>query len=112
MKINAELEQVNSIVEKPDPEEAPSTLAVVGRYILTPRIFHHLQNVKPGAGGEIQLTDAIASLIEEERVLAYRYKGRRYDCGSKLGYLQATVALGLEHPEVKEEFAAYLQSLK
>ncbi len=112
MKINAELEQVNGIVEKPDPEEAPSTLAVVGRYILTPRIFHHLHNVKPGAGGEIQLTDAIAALIEEERVLAYRYQGTRYDCGSKLGYMQATVALGLEHPEVKQEFAEYLQSLK
>jgi len=112
MKINAELEQVNGIVEKPDPEEAPSTLAVVGRYILTPRIFHHLHNVKPGAGSEIQLTDAIAALIEEERVLAYRYQGTRYDCGSKLGYMQATVALGLEHPEVKQEFAEYLQSLK
>lgn len=112
MKINAELEQVNSIVEKPDPEEAPSTLAVVGRYILTPRIFHHLQNVRPGAGGEIQLTDAISALIEEERVLAYRYKGTRYDCGSKLGYLKATVALGLEHPEVKDDFADFLHSLK
>ncbi len=111
-KINAELEQVSGIVEKPAPEEAPSTLAVVGRYILTPRIFHHLHNVKPGTGGEIQLTDAIAALIEEERVLAYRYKGTRYDCGSKLGYLQATVSLGLEHPEVKKEFAEYLQSLK
>lgn len=112
MKINAGLEQVNSIVEKPDPEEAPSTLAVVGRYILTPRIFHHLQNIRPGAGGEIQLTDAISALIEEERVLAYRYKGTRYDCGSKLGYLKATVALGLEHPEVKDEFADFLHSLK
>lgn len=112
VRVNAELEQVTGIVEKPKPEEAPSTLAVVGRYILTPRIFHHLQNVKPGAGGEIQLTDAIAALIEEERVLAYRYKGTRYDCGSKLGYLKATVALGLEHPEVKDEFAAYLHSLK
>jgi UTP--glucose-1-phosphate uridylyltransferase len=111
-KINAELEQVNGIVEKPDPEEAPSTLAVVGRYILTPRIFYHLQHVKPGAGGEIQLTDAIAALVGEERVLTYRYKGTRYDCGSKIGFLKATVALGLEHPEVKEEFAAYLQSLK
>lgn len=112
MKINAELEQVNGIVEKPDPEEAPSTLAVVGRYVLTPRIFHHLQHVQAGAGGEIQLTDAIAALIEEERVLAYRYKGKRYDCGSKLGFLQATVAMGLEHTEVKEEFAEYLQGLK
>jgi len=112
VRVNNELEQVTGIVEKPDPEEAPSTLAVVGRYILTPRIFHHLQNVKPGAGGEIQLTDAISALIEEERVLAYRYTGERYDCGSKLGYLQATVASGLAHPEVKEEFAEYLRSLK
>jgi UTP--glucose-1-phosphate uridylyltransferase len=112
VRVNDELEQVSGIVEKPDPEEAPSTLAVVGRYVLTPRIFHHLRNIKPGAGGEIQLTDAIAALIKEERVLAYRYRGTRYDCGSKLGYLKATVAMGLEHPEVKEEFAAYLESLK
>lgn len=110
-RVNATLEQVTGIVEKPVPEEAPSTLAVVGRYVLTPRIFHHLRNVRPGAGGEIQLTDAISALIEEERVLAYRYEGTRYDCGSKLGYLKATVAMGLEHPEVSEEFAAYLQSL-
>ena len=111
-RVNAELEQVLGMVEKPNPEDAPSTLAVAGRYILTPRIFHHLQHLGKGAGGEIQLTDGIAALIEEERVLAYRYKGTRYDCGSKLGFLQATVALGLQHPEVKEEFAAYLQSLK
>lgn len=110
-RVNAELEQVNGIVEKPDPEEAPTTLAVVGRYILTPRIFHHLHNIGKGAGGEIQLTDAIESLIAEERILAYRYQGKRYDCGSKLGYLQATVDMGLQHPEVKEEFAAYLKSL-
>jgi len=110
--INAELDQVMGIVEKPRPEDAPSNLAVVGRYILTPRIFHHLHNIGAGAGGEIQLTDGIAALIEEERVLAYRYKGTRYDCGSKLGFLQANVALALEHPEVKEEFAAYLQGLK
>lgn len=111
-RVNAELEQVTGIVEKPDPEEAPTTLAVVGRYILTPRIFHHLHNVGKGTGGEIQLTDGIAALIEEERVLAYRYKGTRYDCGSKLGFLEATVAMGLEHPEVKEAFATYLKNLK
>ena len=107
-----DLEQVNGIVEKPKPEDAPSTLAVVGRYILTPRIFHHLQNVKPGAGGEIQLTDGIAALLAEEKMLAYRFQGIRYDCGSKLGYLKASVALALKHPEVRDEFAAYLQSLK
>ncbi|MDD5300054.1 MAG: UTP--glucose-1-phosphate uridylyltransferase GalU [Gallionella sp.] len=107
-----DLEQVNAIVEKPKPEDAPSTLAVVGRYILTPRIFHHLEKVQAGAGGEIQLTDGIAALMQEEKMLAYRFKGIRYDCGSKLGYLKAMVALGLKHPEVRDEFAAYLDSLK
>jgi UTP--glucose-1-phosphate uridylyltransferase len=110
--LSENLEQVNGIVEKPSPEDAPTTLAVVGRYILTPRIFHHLENVRAGAGGEIQLTDGIAALIEEEKMLAYRFSGTRYDCGSKLGYLKATVALGLKHPEVSDEFAAYLHSLK
>lgn len=110
--LSDDLEQVNGIVEKPKPENAPTTLAVVGRYILTPRIFHHLQNVRAGAGGEIQLTDGIAALMQEEKMLAYRFKGTRYDCGSKLGYLKAMVALGLKHPEVQDEFAAYLQSLK
>ena len=81
---------------------------MIGRYILTGRIFDHLRNLKPGAGGELQLTDAIASLLQEEAVLAYQFKGVRYDCGSKLGYLQATVELGLKHPEVGAEFAAFL----
>lgn len=94
------IERVHGIVEKPKPEVAPSTLAVVGRYILTPRIFHHLENIKPGTGGEIQLTDGIAALVNEEQVLAYRFNGIRLDCGSKLGYLQAQVAFGLKHPEV------------
>lgn len=107
-----DLEQVTAIVEKPKPEDAPSNLAVVGRYILTPRIFHHLAGVKKGAGGEIQLTDGIAALMKEEQMLAYRFKGTRYDCGSKFGYLQATVALGLKHPEVRDEFAAYLATLQ
>ena len=102
------LERINGIVEKPAPENAPSTLAVVGRYILTPRIFKHLETVRSGAGGEIQLTDAIASLLAEEQVLAYRYQGVRYDCGSKLGYLQATVDYGRRHPEVGAAFSAYL----
>jgi len=110
--IDADLEQVDGIVEKPDPEKAPTTLAVVGRYILTPRIFHYLKNVQAGAGGEIQLTDGIAALMQEEKMLAYRFKGTRYDCGSKLGYLKAMVALGLKHPEVREEFAEYLKQLK
>lgn len=106
------IEQVSGMVEKPKPEEAPSTLAVVGRYVLTSRIFHHLRSVQPGSGGEIQLTDGIASLLSEQQVLAYRYDGVRYDCGSKLGYLQATVELGLRHAEVGPAFAAYLDGRK
>ncbi|HET7062379.1 MAG TPA: UTP--glucose-1-phosphate uridylyltransferase GalU [Nitrosospira sp.] len=102
---------VTGIVEKPRPEDAPSTLGVVGRYILTPGIFRHLEKIRPGAGGEIQLTDGIASLLEEERVLAYEFRGIRYDCGSKLGYLKATVAMALEHPEVAQPFAEYLATL-
>ena len=102
---------VSAIVEKPQPQDAPSTLAVVGRYILSSRIFHHLANVQAGAGGEIQLTDGIAALLREDKVLAYRFEGRRYDCGSKLGYLQAMVAYGKKHPEVGAEFTAYLKSL-
>jgi UTP--glucose-1-phosphate uridylyltransferase len=102
------VEKVSAIVEKPKPEDAPSTLAVVGRYVLTPRIFHHLETVTPGSGGEIQLTDAISALLAEQQVLAYRYQGIRYDCGSKLGYLQATVEFAKRHPEVGEAFREYL----
>ncbi|MCG6874753.1 MAG: UTP--glucose-1-phosphate uridylyltransferase GalU [Betaproteobacteria bacterium] len=105
----ARLEKVKGIVEKPKPADAPSNLAVIGRYVLTPAIFDHLARVRPGAGGEIQLTDAIGALLAEERVLAYRFEGVRYDCGSKLGYLQATVALGVRHPEVGKAFSAYLK---
>lgn len=100
--------KMSAIVEKPAPENAPSNLGVVGRYILTPRIFDHIRELKPGAGGEIQLTDAIQSMLDQEQVLAYRYKGVRYDCGSKLGYLKATVEFALRHPEVRDEFSAYL----
>ena len=102
---------VSAIVEKPQPQDAPSTLAVVGRYILSGRIFSHLARVQAGAGGEIQLTDGIAALMREDKVLAYRFKGTRYDCGSKLGYLQAMVAYGKKHPEVGADFTAYLKSL-
>jgi UTP--glucose-1-phosphate uridylyltransferase len=102
---------VSAIVEKPAPNDAPSTLAVVGRYILSPRIFYHLAQVQAGAGGEIQLTDGIAALMREEKVLAYRFKGVRYDCGSKLGYLEAMVAYGKKHPEVGAAFTRYLESL-
>jgi UTP--glucose-1-phosphate uridylyltransferase len=101
--------RIHSIVEKPRPAEASSNLAVIGRYVLTPRIFDLLGEVVPGAGGEIQLTDAISSLLGHERVLAVRLPGKRYDCGSKLGYLQASVELGLRHPEIGREFARYLK---
>lgn len=103
------LERISEIVEKPKPEVAPSTLAVVGRYVLTPAIFDHLKRIKSGSGGEIQLTDAIASLMQEEKVLAYRYAGERFDCGSKLGYLQAMLTFGQRHPEVGDEFSRYLK---
>jgi UTP--glucose-1-phosphate uridylyltransferase len=103
--------RVSSIVEKPRPEDAPSNLAVVGRYILTPRIFDKLINTKPGAGGEIQLTDGIAALLQEEEVLALPFTGVRFDCGSKLGYLKATVSYGLKHHEVGSPFAEYLAQL-
>ncbi len=105
---HAELSPISAIVEKPAPHEAPSTLGVVGRYVLTPGIFEQLALVRPGRGGEIQLTDAIGGLLARERVLAMRLQGRRFDCGSKLGYLEATVELGLRHPEIGADFAAFL----
>jgi UTP--glucose-1-phosphate uridylyltransferase len=101
--------RIRRMVEKPKPGSTPSTLAVVGRYILTPRIFGHLRAVPAGAGGEIQLTDGIARLCSEERVVAYAFEGRRYDCGSKLGYLEATVELALKHPEIGRAFGVFLQ---
>jgi UTP--glucose-1-phosphate uridylyltransferase len=103
------ISRVNQIVEKPRPADAPSDLAVVGRYVLTPRIFHHLRHIERGAGGELQLTDAIAELLKEQQVLAYEFTGKRYDCGSKLGYLEATVEYALKHPEVAAEFKDYLE---
>jgi UTP--glucose-1-phosphate uridylyltransferase len=109
--IQESLSKLEGIVEKPKPENAPSNLAVVGRYILTPAIFDKLDNVTRGAGGEIQLTDAIAMLLNEEPVLAYEFFGKRYDCGSKLGYLMATVEQGLKHDELRESFKAYLSKL-
>jgi UTP--glucose-1-phosphate uridylyltransferase len=105
---NGEL-RVTSIVEKPGPQDAPSNLAVVGRYLLTPGIFDKLKQTQAGSGGEIQLTDAIAALLAEEPVIAYPFQGKRYDCGSKLGYLEATVELGLAHPELGDDFADYLR---
>ncbi|WP_186215535.1 UTP--glucose-1-phosphate uridylyltransferase GalU [Burkholderia gladioli] len=97
------------IVEKPAPADAPSNFGVVGRYVLMPTIFEHIRALRPGAGGELQLTDALQSLLAEEQVLAYRYAGERFDCGSKLGYLKATVEFALRHPEVQADFEAYLQ---
>ena len=107
-RIGPSVSRISAIVEKPKPEDAPSTLGVVGRYILSPRIFHFLENLRPGAGREIQLTDAIGRLLREEAVFAYEFDGRRYDCGSKLGYLEATVNYALKHPEVAEPFRAFL----
>lgn len=106
------LEKMFGIVEKPAPQDAPSTLAVAGRYILSGKIFSYLEKLGKGSGGEIQLTDGIAALLKDEAVYAYRCAATRYDCGSKLGYLKATVALGLRHADVGEDFSSYLQSLK
>jgi len=103
--------RITQIVEKPAPEEAPSDSAVVGRYLLRPEIFDKLENIGKGAGGEIQLTDGIAKLLDETPVHAYSFAGVRYDCGSKLGYLQATVAYGLEHPETGSEFREHLKGV-
>jgi UTP--glucose-1-phosphate uridylyltransferase len=103
--------RVRSIVEKPKPAVSPSNLAVVGRYVLAPAIFEHLERIGSGAGGEIQLTDGIAALMREEAVYAYRFEGKRYDCGSKLGYLQATVEYALGHPDLGRDFRKYLQGL-
>ena len=105
----ADVTPIRAIVEKPAPKDAPSTLAVVGRYVLTPAIFDMLSGAKPGRGGEIQLTDAIAALLGHERVLAMGIGGTRYDCGSKLGYLKATVELGLRHPEIGKAFGEFLR---
>jgi len=106
------MHRITGIVEKPKPDVAPSTLAVVGRYVLNPEIFGHLERVKPGAGGEIQLTDGIAALLAEQRALAYEFQGVRYDCGSKLGYLEANVMFAMRHPEISSEFCEFVDSLR
>jgi len=110
-EVSPSVGRVEMIIEKPAPERAPSNLGVVGRYILTPAIFEKIETTERGAGGEIQLTDAIAALMTDEQVLAYEFEGKRYDCGSKLGYLQATVEYGLEHDELKADFRDYLKNL-
>jgi len=109
--VNERVIDINRIVEKPAPEVAPSRLGVAGRYILTPGVFHEIESQPRGVGGEIQLTDGIASLLRREKVFAYRYEGRRYDCGSKEGWLQANVELALQHPELGPAFRSYLQTL-
>jgi UTP--glucose-1-phosphate uridylyltransferase len=111
-KVGPQLVKVSAMVEKPAPELAPSRLAVAGRYILTPAVFKHIRSQPPGVGGELQLTDGIASLLAEESVYAFEYAGKRYDCGSKEGFLEATVELALQHPEVGAHFKSYLKSLK
>jgi UTP--glucose-1-phosphate uridylyltransferase len=110
-EVNDRLVDITRIVEKPAPEEAPSRLGVAGRYILTPGVFHEIASQPRGVGGEIQLTDGIASLLRREKVFAYRYEGRRYDCGSKEGFLEANVELALAHPELGPGFRSYLKSL-
>jgi UTP--glucose-1-phosphate uridylyltransferase len=102
--------RIVGIVEKPSPEKAPSRLGVVGRYILTPRIFHHLQTITPGAGGEIQLTDAIAALLADEDVHACEFDGTRYDCGSKLDYIKANIAYALKHSELADDLRKHLKN--
>ena len=109
--VAAGLTQISSIVEKPDAANAPSSLGVVGRYILSSSIFTYLEKLQAGAGGEIQLTDAIAGLLQEEAVYAYQFEGTRYDCGSKLGYLEATVQYGLKHKELAEDFRIFLKRI-
>lgn len=111
-RVQDRLTRVTQIVEKPKPENAPSTMAVAGRYILTPEIFSHIRSQTTGANGEIQLTDGIASLLQLQAVHAYQYFGKRYDCGSKVGFLEATVELALQHPEVGSAFRQFLKDLK
>jgi UTP--glucose-1-phosphate uridylyltransferase len=109
--VNDRLVNIERIVEKPKPADAPSRLGVAGRYILTPGVFHEIASQKRGVGGEIQLTDGIAGLLRREKVFAYRYDGRRYDCGSKEGFLQANVELALEHPQLGPGFREYLKTI-
>ncbi len=111
VSINDRISKLESIVEKPSADKAPSNQGVVGRYILTPKIFEKIRLTGRGAGGEIQLTDAIDALRRDEAVYTYSFEGKRYDCGSKLGYLQANIELALQHAELKEEFCAYLKEL-
>ena len=111
-QVQDDMWDVDTFVEKPDPKDAPSNVAVVGRYILEPSIFNLLKSTGQGAGGEIQLTDALAAQVKSERMLAYKFQGKRFDCGSKLGYLEAMVELALKHPAVGDLFKEYLKNIK
>ena len=110
-KLGEGLYSVRSLVEKPKPEAAPSNVAIMGRYIITPEIFHILEKTAPGAGNEIQLTDALKTLALKEKMLAYAFKGRRHDVGDKLGFLQATVEFALQREDLKDDFIAYLEQI-
>ena len=110
--LGVRIHRIADIVEKPQPEQAPSTLGVVGRYVFTPEIFDYLEQTTPGTGGEIQLTDAIARLLQNQQALAYEFKGQRYDCGCKLGYLEASVAYALKHPSIAPEFSGFIAGLQ
>jgi UTP--glucose-1-phosphate uridylyltransferase len=111
-QVNERMMDVSRIVEKPSAEEAPSLLGVAGRYVLTPGVFHEIANQQRGVGGEIQLTDGIAGLLRREKVFAYTYDGKRYDCGSKEGWLQANVELALQHPQLGTGFREYLRGVE
>ena len=106
------MHRVTRLVEKPEPEDAPSDLAIIGRYVLTPKIFDKLEQTQRGAGGEIQLTDAIAALMEEQPVFGYEFEGTRYDAGTTMGWLQASVELALQRPDLGTEFRTYLAGLQ
>ncbi|CAH0416528.1 UTP--glucose-1-phosphate uridylyltransferase GalU [Periweissella fabaria] len=110
-KVGDNLYQVRQFVEKPSPDKAPSDLAIIGRYLLTPEIFEELENTKPGKGDEIQLTDAIDSLNKRQHVYAHEFTGRRYDIGSKIGFLETSIEFGLEHPETKDELREYIKTI-
>ena len=105
------LYKINSIVEKPQPKDAPSTLGVIGRYVFNPEIFDCLEKIKPGKGGEIQLTDAIQMLLSQQSIFAYEFEGKRYDCGDKLGYMKANIEFSKRHPEIGKEFIEFLKSI-
>src|SRR5215204_4442091 len=109
--MSASIASVSRLVEKPRPAEAPSDLAIIGRYVLTPKIFDKLEQTQRGAGGEIQLTDAIEALMEEQAVYGYEFEGTRYDCGTTMGWLKASVELALTRPDLEGEFRTYLKEL-